>query len=105
MLQVISFVYVFWVSRFADMFRVSSFSHVFRFGYRSFSASPPPPPRSHFLGLLFGGGTGGWVGVPIYYLFRELKLTATRMQQLRAVASTPWSIKPLIGVLDGWMRR
>lgn len=51
-------------------------------------------------GLLFGGGHSGWIGVPIYYLFRELRLTPTRMQQLRAVAMTPWSIKPLIGMFS-----
>lgn len=50
-------------------------------------------------GFAFGGGTAGWIGMPIYYLYRELKIPASRMQQLRAVAITPWAIKPILGIL------
>lgn len=49
-------------------------------------------------GFAFGGGQAGWVGMPIYYLYRELRIPASRMQQLRAVASTPWAIKPILGI-------
>jgi len=51
-------------------------------------------------GFMFGSGTQGLVGAPMMFLFRELRLPAPRMQILTAVAATPWSIKPLIGLIS-----
>lgn len=34
-------------------------------------------------GFAFGAGTAGWVGTPVAFLFRELGLTASKMQRLQ----------------------
>jgi hypothetical protein len=51
-------------------------------------------------GFTFGAGTAGWVGTPSAFLYRELGVTASKMQRLQAIATTPWSIKPIIGFIS-----
>jgi len=47
-----------------------------------------------------GGGSGGLVGAPILLLLSTFKLPATRMQILETVATAPWQLKPLMGILS-----
>lgn len=47
-----------------------------------------------------GGGSGGLVGAPILLLLSAFKLPATRMQILETVATAPWQLKPLMGILS-----
>ena len=47
-----------------------------------------------------GGGSGGLVGAPILLLLSSFKLPATRMQILETVATAPWQLKPLMGILS-----
>jgi len=53
-----------------------------------------------FKGCIFGGGASGFVGLPILFIFRELKLTASRMQILKSICIAPWSIKSIIGIIS-----
>jgi hypothetical protein len=56
-------------------------------------------------GFVFGGGSGGLVGIPIEYLFQSYaahgmpNLDAQSIQILRNVALTPWALKSLIGMV------
>lgn len=47
-----------------------------------------------------GGGSGGLVGAPILLLLSTFNLPATRMQILETVATAPWQLKPLMGILS-----
>lgn len=54
-------------------------------------------------GFLFGGGSGGVVGLPILFLLQSYtgseQLNAVQIQLYRTVALTPWSLKSLIGMI------
>ena len=52
-------------------------------------------------GFVYGGGTGGVVGIPIMFLLRSFgTLTASRIQVLRTIAVSPWALKPLFGIIS-----
>ena len=56
-------------------------------------------------GIIFGGGSGGVVGLPVIFLFKsytnEYKgLTAIQIQIYRNIALSSWSLKPLIGIVS-----
>lgn len=51
-------------------------------------------------GLVFGGGTGGFIGAPIFFLFRLQGLTASRMQILKTISTIPWAMKSLFGIIS-----
>ena len=49
-------------------------------------------------GLVAGGGGSGWIGSSIPFLFKELgNVKASELNTYKAIAMTPWSIKPLMG--------
>ncbi len=50
--------------------------------------------------FVYGGGGGGFVGVPIQFLLRQYGLTASRIQVLKTIAVSPWALKPLFGVVS-----
>lgn len=51
--------------------------------------------------FIFGGGSSGFVGTPILFLFRSFgTLTASRMQVLKTIAISPWALKPFYGILS-----
>eukprot|EP01062_Namystynia_karyoxenos_P065272 TRINITY_DN5872_c0_g1_i1.p1 TRINITY_DN5872_c0_g1~~TRINITY_DN5872_c0_g1_i1.p1 ORF type:complete len:609 (+),score=124.01 TRINITY_DN5872_c0_g1_i1:149-1828(+) len=51
-------------------------------------------------GAVAGAGGGGWIGQPQDFIFRSYKVSAARMQVLKAATATPWSLKPFIGILS-----
>jgi hypothetical protein len=52
-------------------------------------------------GFIYGGGTGGIIGIPILFLFRSFgTLTASRLQVLRTIAVSPWALKPIFGIVS-----
>ena len=51
-------------------------------------------------GLVAGGGSAGWIGLPQQYVYRKLGASSTEMQLYIAAANTPWSLKPLFGLLS-----
>lgn len=52
-------------------------------------------------GFIYGSGTGGFIGTPIMYLMKSYgSLTASRIQILSTVAISPWSLKPLFGMVS-----
>jgi BT1 family len=52
-------------------------------------------------GFLFGGGRAGIVGLPIMFLLGSYgTLTASRMQVLETIAVSPWTLKPIIGLIS-----
>jgi hypothetical protein len=52
-------------------------------------------------GFVFGGGSGGVVGLPIMFLLGSYgSLTASRMQVLETIAVSPWTLKPIIGIVS-----
>ena len=54
-------------------------------------------------GLVAGGGSSGWIGVPQSYIYKEMHQTAGQMQMLQAASNSPWSLKPLFGLVsDLW---
>jgi hypothetical protein len=54
-----------------------------------------------FKGFIFGGGSSGFIGVPILFIFRSFEgLSSINMQILKAVSLTPWTIKSLFGVIS-----
>lgn len=50
--------------------------------------------------FVYGGGGGGFVGVPIQFLLRQYGLTASRIQVLKTIAVSPWALKPLFGLVS-----
>jgi BT1 family len=50
--------------------------------------------------FVYGGGTYGFIGIPIVFLLRQLGLPAPRIQILKAVAVSPWALKPLFGMVS-----
>lgn len=50
-------------------------------------------------GLVAGGGGGGCIGMPQLYFYSDLG-AASQMQMFSAAANTPWSLKPLIGLMS-----
>lgn len=50
--------------------------------------------------FVYGGGAGGFVGVPIQFLLRQYGLTASRIQVLKTIAVSPWALKPLFGLVS-----
>lgn len=48
-------------------------------------------------GFVGGGGASGLVGLPAPYLYKQLGVDAARVQTLRAVSASPWSLKSAIG--------
>ncbi len=51
--------------------------------------------------FVFGGGGGGFVGLPILFLLRQYgTLTAGRIQVLKTIAVSPWALKPLFGMIS-----
>jgi len=56
---------------------------------------------NHLLkGFVAGGGDEGLVGKPIEFLFAELGVSATRLQMLKAVAISPWALKPVLAIMS-----
>ena len=52
-------------------------------------------------GFIFGGGSGGVIGNPILFIFRDYKsLSAIRIQVLKTIAILPWSLKPSLGLIS-----
>lgn len=52
-------------------------------------------------GFVFGGGTGGVVGIPFLFLMRSFgTLTASRIQVLRTISVSPWTLKPIFGIIS-----
>ena len=56
-------------------------------------------------GVIYGGGSGGIIGIPILFLFKSYaatapSLTAIQMQIFKNIALTPWALKSLIGILS-----
>ena len=54
-------------------------------------------------GAVFGGGTGGVVGIPILFLFksyRSISLDAVQIQIYKNIALTPWALKSIIGIVS-----
>ncbi len=59
-------------------------------------------------GIIFGGGSGGIVGLPILFLFKsytnEYKgLTAIQIQIYKNIATSSWALKPIIGIVSDTM--
>lgn len=54
-------------------------------------------------GFIFGGGSEGFIGRPIEFLFQSYggldNLNAQQIQLYKTVAMTPWSLKSIIGML------
>ena len=51
--------------------------------------------------FVFGGGSGGFIGLPIFFLLRAYgTVTAARMQVLKTIAVSPWALKPLFGMIS-----
>lgn len=50
--------------------------------------------------FIAGGGSGGLIGAPILLILSTFGLSATRMQILETVATSPWQLKPLVGILS-----
>lgn len=54
-------------------------------------------------GFAYGGGSGGIIGTPIPFLFKSYtngySLDAIQIQIYRNIALSPWSLKPLIGIV------
>ena len=54
-------------------------------------------------GFTYGGGSGGIIGTPIPFLFKSYtsgySLDAIQIQIYRNIALSPWSLKPLIGIV------
>lgn len=51
--------------------------------------------------FIFGGGSSGFIGTPILFIFRSFgTLTASRMQVLKTIAVSPWALKPFYGILS-----
>ena len=48
-------------------------------------------------GLVAGGGGAGLVGTSVPFVFKELGITASELSTYKAIAMTPWSIKPIMG--------
>jgi hypothetical protein len=52
-------------------------------------------------GFIFGSGTQGIVGSPIVFMMKAYGvLTASRIQVLRTIAFSPWSLKPILGIIS-----
>lgn len=54
-------------------------------------------------GVIYGGGSGGIIGIPILFLFKSYtstSLTAIQMQIYKNIALTPWALKSIIGILS-----
>jgi len=56
---------------------------------------------NHLLkGFVAGGGDSGLIGAPMEFLFKEHRVSGGNMQVYMAVATSPWALKPLIGLLS-----
>mmetsp|Transcript_109015 Transcript_109015/g.170429 ORF Transcript_109015/g.170429 Transcript_109015/m.170429 type:complete len:549 (+) Transcript_109015:87-1733(+) len=56
---------------------------------------------NHLLkGFVAGGGDSGLLGAPMEFMFKFYKVDGGRMQVYMAIASCPWALKPLIGLLS-----
>lgn len=56
---------------------------------------------NHLLkGFVAGGGDEGLVGKPIEFIFGGMGIAAGRLQVLKAVAISPWALKPVLAVLS-----
>lgn len=56
---------------------------------------------NHLLkGFVAGGGDGGLIGAPMEFLFKEHQVNGGHMQVYMAMASSPWALKPLIGLIS-----
>jgi hypothetical protein len=50
---------------------------------------------------IYGGGSGGLMGLPILFVLRSYgTMDAVRIQTLKSVALLPWSCKPLMGMVS-----
>jgi hypothetical protein len=50
---------------------------------------------------IYGGGSGGLMGLPILFILRSYgTMDAVRIQTLKSVALLPWSCKPLMGMIS-----
>jgi len=56
---------------------------------------------NHLLkGFVAGGGDGGLIGAPMEFLFKEHGVNGGQMQVYMSMATSPWALKPLIGLLS-----
>lgn len=56
---------------------------------------------NHLLkGFVAGGGDGGLIGAPMEFIFKEHNVIGGQMQVYMAMATSPWALKPLIGLLS-----
>lgn len=56
---------------------------------------------NHLLkGFVAGGGDSGLIGAPMEFIFKLHRVNGGRMQVYMAVATSPWALKPLIGLLS-----
>jgi MFS family permease len=56
---------------------------------------------NHLLkGFVAGGGDSGLLGAPMEFIFKWYKIDGGRMQVYMAIATSPWALKPLIGLLS-----
>src|SRR4029078_6633384 len=52
-------------------------------------------------GFIFGGGSGGIVGIPVIFILREYGyLSAIRIQILKTFTLSPFALKSLFGMLS-----
>ena len=56
----------------------------------------------HFIkGFVFGGGSGGIIGIPVIFILRDYgNLSAIRIQILKTLTLLPFALKPLFGILS-----
>jgi len=56
---------------------------------------------NHLLkGFVAGGGDSGLIGAPMEFLFKDFGVNGGKMQIYMAMATSPWALKPLIGLLS-----
>jgi len=56
---------------------------------------------THLLkGFVAGGGDEGFIGKPAEFIFGDLGIPAGKLQILKAVAISPWALKPVIALLS-----
>lgn len=56
---------------------------------------------NHLLkGFVAGGGDGGLIGAPMEFIFKDHGVAGGKMQVYMAMATSPWALKPLIGLLS-----
>ncbi len=52
-------------------------------------------------GFIFGGGSGGLIGIPILFIYKDfITLSTSRIQILKTITLLPWALKPVIGMFS-----